>query len=65
MGFWEVFFIGIGLAMDAFAVSVGKGLATPKYEPKGSLMSWIVVWRVPDAHAAHRLLLGDAVCRIY
>ncbi len=38
MGFWEVFFIGIGLAMDAFAVSVGKGLATPKYEPKGSLI---------------------------
>ena len=38
MVFWEVFFIGIGLAMDAFAVSVGKGLATPKYEPKGSLI---------------------------
>ena len=38
MGFWEVFLIGIGLAMDAFAVSVGKGLATPKYEPKGSLI---------------------------
>lgn len=38
MGFWEVLLIGIGLSMDAFAVSVGKGLATPKYEPKGSLI---------------------------
>lgn len=38
MGFWEVFLIAVGLSMDAFAVSVGKGLATPKYEPKGSLI---------------------------
>lgn len=38
MGFWEVLVIAVGLSMDAFAVSVGKGLATPKYEPKGSLL---------------------------
>ena len=27
MGFFEIFVIGIGLAMDAFAVSICKGLS--------------------------------------
>lgn len=27
MRYWEVFIIGVGLAMDAFAVSIGKGLS--------------------------------------
>lgn len=30
MGWLEIFLIGIGLSMDAFAVSIGKGLATGK-----------------------------------
>lgn len=30
MGFWELFFLAIGLSMDAFAVSVCKGLASKK-----------------------------------
>ena len=30
MGFWELTMIGIGLAMDAFAVSVGKGLSVKR-----------------------------------
>lgn len=30
MGFWELLVLGIGLSMDAFAVSVCKGLATKK-----------------------------------
>lgn len=30
MGFWEVFLIGVGLSMDAFAVSICKGLSLGK-----------------------------------
>lgn len=30
MGFWELFLLAIGLSMDAFAVSICKGLATKK-----------------------------------
>ncbi|MCD8115686.1 MAG: manganese efflux pump MntP family protein [Oscillospiraceae bacterium] len=30
MGFWEVFLIGLGLSMDAFAVSICKGLTLGK-----------------------------------
>lgn len=31
MTFLEIFIIAVGLSMDAFAVSVAKGLATPRY----------------------------------
>lgn len=38
MGVVEIIIIGIGLAMDAFAVSLGKGLASGKYRVKNSLI---------------------------
>ena len=38
MGFWGVFIIGLGLSMDAFAVSIGKGLATPHYRVRNSMI---------------------------
>lgn len=38
MSFIEILFISIGLAMDAFAVSVCKGLSTKKLELKHSLI---------------------------
>ncbi len=34
MGIWEVFVIGVGLAMDAFSVAVCKGLSMPKIDKK-------------------------------
>ena len=34
----ELFLIAVGLSMDAFAVSVCKGLATPKYKLKYSMI---------------------------
>lgn len=36
MGFIEIFFIGVGLAMDAFAVSVCKGLSVKDIDLKKS-----------------------------
>lgn len=38
MGFGELFLLAVGLAMDAFAVSICKGLATTKASLKGSLI---------------------------
>lgn len=38
MGFWEIFAIAVGLSMDAFAVSVSKGLATPHYRARNSVI---------------------------
>ena len=36
----EIFLIGIGLSMDAFAVAICKGLAMPdKVDSKGALSS--------------------------
>ena len=38
MGFVELFLIGVGLSMDAFAVSVCKGLAMPKLSMKHAVI---------------------------
>lgn len=38
MGFLEIFFIGIGLSMDAFAVSICKGLSTKTLKLKHALI---------------------------
>lgn len=37
MGILEIFFIGIGLSMDAFAVSICKGLSVKKLQIKNAL----------------------------
>ena len=34
MSIWELLLLAIGLSMDAFAVSICKGLAVPKAQPK-------------------------------
>ena len=38
MRFWEILFIGVGLSMDAFAVSVCKGLSTRELRWKHFLL---------------------------
>ena len=38
MGLWELFLVAVGLSMDAFAVSVCKGLSVPKVQLKHSLI---------------------------
>ena len=39
MGLLELFILAVGLSMDAFAVSVCKGLSVTKMEPKHALLS--------------------------
>lgn len=41
MGIVEIIIIGFSLAMDAFAVSLSKGLASGKYKIKNSLICGI------------------------
>lgn len=38
MGFWELLLLGVGLSMDAFAVSVCKGLAVQRADKKTVLV---------------------------
>ena len=38
MGFWEILVLGVGLSMDAFAVSVCKGLAVHRADGKTALV---------------------------
>ncbi len=38
MGFLEIFLIGVGLAMDAFAVAICKGLAMDRIKVKNALI---------------------------
>lgn len=42
MGFWEIILIAIGVSMDAFAVSVGKGLSLPKVHARHALS--VALW---------------------
>ena len=49
MDLLSLFLIAVGLSMDAFAVSVCKGLATPKYKLKYSLIcgAWFGGFQAP------------------
>ena len=38
MGFWELLLLGVGLSMDAFAVSVCKGLAVQRADKKTAVV---------------------------
>lgn len=39
MGIVELFLIGVGLSMDAFAVAIGKGLSVTKVSPRQALVT--------------------------
>lgn len=41
MGLWELFAVGIGLSMDAFAVSIGKGLTMQRIRWKDAAITGI------------------------
>ena len=60
MGFFEIFMIGVGLSMDAFAASVCKGLSMRKAEVEHTDNSF-VFWRISGADASHRLCSRKSV----
>ncbi len=55
MGIGELFLLAVGLSMDAFAVSVCKGLAMKKATPKAGGDLRPLVRRLPDTDARRRL----------
>ena len=52
----EILLIGIGLSMDAFAVSVCKGLSVKKLYIKKYIVMWCMVWWIPGIDAIYWLL---------
>jgi len=62
MGIWELLLLAVGVSMDAFAVSVCKGLAVKKVTLKEEL-TWTLVRRISGPDACHWFLPGHSVCR--
>ena len=56
MSFVELLLVAVGLSMDAFAVSVCKGLSVKKLGVKHALILKRVLRRLPVSHACHRLV---------
>lgn len=57
MGFGELFVLAVGLAMDAFAVAVCKGLALKKIGAGKALL--VGLWfRFSGVDAVHRIFAG-------
>lgn len=55
MSLWELFVIAVGLSMDAFAVSICKGLSVGKCKVKHMLICGLYFWCVSGYHAEHWL----------
>ena len=58
MSFVELLLFGIGLSMDAFAVSICKGLSVRKLRPNHAIT--VGLW-ISGAYAAYRLSSRKAV----
>ena len=52
MRLWELFLIAVGLSMDAFAVSVCKGLSVKKTESQAYSSGRRFLWNLSGADAA-------------
>ena len=51
MGYLELTLIGVGLSMDAFAVSVCKGLSMRKVDKKVYVCAGSIFWRISGVDA--------------
>ena len=65
MTFFELFLIGIGLSMDAFAVSICKGLSMQKIDKKYTLCIALLFRRISGTDAAARLCTRQPLFRLY
>ena len=65
MGFVELLLLAIGLSMDAFAVSVCKGLCMKRLNLRQADGRRAVLRRLPGAHAACRMGAGHAVRAVH
>ena len=65
MGFYEVFLIGVGLSMDAFAASICKGLNMKIMKKTQRFHYCAVFWRISGANAFCRLDFRKTVRILY
>ena len=61
MNLWELFVIAVGLSMDAFAVSICKGLSMKKMSWKNGIIAGLYFRGLSGGHAADWLCAGDTV----
>ena len=59
MSLIELFLLAVGLSMDAFAVSVCKGLSMQKTAREARAHHRSVFWRFPGTHALAWLCTGN------
>ena len=55
MGIIELILLSIGLGMDAFAVSICKGISMKKMDWKKACIIGLIFWRLPSNNAYYRL----------
>lgn len=65
MTFFELFLIGIGLSMDAFAVSICKGLSMQKIDKKYTLCIALFFGGFQALMPAARLCTRQPLFRLY
>ena len=63
MGLWELLLTAVGLSMDAFAVSVCKGLAMKRMRYGQAVV--IGLWHLSGSNAADRLAAGDVLLPVH
>ena len=64
MSIWEVVVIGVGLAMDAFAASLVRGLDMKKFMVKEAFCV-CNFWRISGRNAAARMAAGEQYEALY
>ena len=65
MSIFEIVLISIGLAMDAFGVSIGKGLTMPVGENSREGHFGLSLWLVSVPNAPHRLAHRTSIYRCH
>ncbi len=60
----EIILIGIGLAMDAFAVSVCKRFIYEKIRLEERNCNCIIFWSFPSDYACNRIFFTDLLVKI-
>ena len=65
MSVFEIVLISMGLAMDAFGVSIGKGLSMPVGENGRKGYIGILIWVIPVSHASYRMAYWSPVYRCH
>lgn len=59
--FFTLLLMGVGLSMDAFAVSICKGLSMRKVNKKAMSCNWLILRRIPGTDAIYWLGTGKPV----